>query len=312
MDGTRDYHTKWSKSDKDKYCMISLISGIQKVMLTNLCAKQKQTHRHRDQTCRCPGRGGGWGREGWEFGISRCKLVYIPILRDGPAYSTGSDIQHPLINHNGKHKRMPIWPNHSSAQHKLTQPWKSTTRQLEEKIHIMLASSCHHLTQNASVTFHSTSNKAPSTSLTLQSPVCGRHLAPVSPSTLLSYPTIPLTSVSPKQANLVPESGPLQAHSCWQHCSSSPHRVASSRDSGYKSAATSPEKPLVGPSNVPLCLSHLALSHYLSACSHENSAFRQLWSISCYSNISPKTQGAFSLLLKYYSVPWANPLAHGR
>ena len=173
MDGTRDYHTKWSKSDKDKYCMISLISAIQKVMLTNLCAKQKQTHRHRDQTCRCPGRGGGWGREGWEFGISRCKLVYIPILRDGPAYSTGSDIQHPLINHNGKHKWMPIWPNHSSAQHKLTQPWKSTTRQLEEKIHIMLASSCHHLTQNASVTFHSTSNKAPSTSLTLQSPVCG-------------------------------------------------------------------------------------------------------------------------------------------
>ena len=29
MDGPRDYHTKWSKSDKDKY-MISLICGISK------------------------------------------------------------------------------------------------------------------------------------------------------------------------------------------------------------------------------------------------------------------------------------------
>ena len=28
MDGPRDYHTKWSKSEKDKYHMISLICGI--------------------------------------------------------------------------------------------------------------------------------------------------------------------------------------------------------------------------------------------------------------------------------------------
>ena len=28
MDGLRDYHTKWSKSDKDKYHMISLLRGI--------------------------------------------------------------------------------------------------------------------------------------------------------------------------------------------------------------------------------------------------------------------------------------------
>ena len=25
MDGPREYYTKWNKSDKDKYCMISLI-----------------------------------------------------------------------------------------------------------------------------------------------------------------------------------------------------------------------------------------------------------------------------------------------
>ena len=28
MDESRDYHTKWSKPDKDKYHMISLIYGI--------------------------------------------------------------------------------------------------------------------------------------------------------------------------------------------------------------------------------------------------------------------------------------------
>ena len=28
MDGTRDYHTKWNQTEKDKYHMISLICGI--------------------------------------------------------------------------------------------------------------------------------------------------------------------------------------------------------------------------------------------------------------------------------------------
>ena len=39
----RDYHTKQSKSDKDKYYQISLICGVQ----MNLFTKQKHTHRHR-------------------------------------------------------------------------------------------------------------------------------------------------------------------------------------------------------------------------------------------------------------------------
>ena len=30
MDGPRDYHIKWRKTDKDKYHMISLICGILK------------------------------------------------------------------------------------------------------------------------------------------------------------------------------------------------------------------------------------------------------------------------------------------
>ena len=48
--------------------------------------KQKQTHRHRRQTC-----SQGWGawageRVGmdWEFGVNRCKLLYIGWIKQGP------------------------------------------------------------------------------------------------------------------------------------------------------------------------------------------------------------------------------------
>ena len=50
MDGPTDYHTKWSKSHKDKYHIISLICEILTMMQMNLFTKQKQTHRLREQT----------------------------------------------------------------------------------------------------------------------------------------------------------------------------------------------------------------------------------------------------------------------
>ena len=40
----------------------------------NLSTKQKQTHRHREQTCGC--REGG-SRMDREFGVSRCKLLHL-------------------------------------------------------------------------------------------------------------------------------------------------------------------------------------------------------------------------------------------
>ena len=39
-----------SQTQKDKYCMISLICGILKVIQKNVYAKQKQTHRYRKQS----------------------------------------------------------------------------------------------------------------------------------------------------------------------------------------------------------------------------------------------------------------------
>ena len=45
----------------------------------------------------------GWGREDWEFGVSRCKLLHIGWVNNKILlYSTGNYIQYLLINHNGK------------------------------------------------------------------------------------------------------------------------------------------------------------------------------------------------------------------
>ena len=43
------------------------------------------------------------GGKDWEFGINRCKLVYIGWINNKVLlYSTGNYIQYPVINHNGK------------------------------------------------------------------------------------------------------------------------------------------------------------------------------------------------------------------
>ena len=56
-------------------------------------------------TCGCQG-GGGRGGMDWEFGISRCKLLYRDWINNKVLlYSTGKYIQYPVINHNGKEKK---------------------------------------------------------------------------------------------------------------------------------------------------------------------------------------------------------------
>ena len=74
----------------------------------NLSTKQKQTRRHREQTCGCQG-----GGMDLKFGISRCKLLYVGWINNKVLlYSTGNYIQYPVINHNGKEykKRIYIHP----------------------------------------------------------------------------------------------------------------------------------------------------------------------------------------------------------
>ena len=58
--------------------------------------------RHKEQTCGCQGGGGGRGMD-WEFGISRCKLLYTGWIDNKVLlYSTGNYIQYLMIKHNGK------------------------------------------------------------------------------------------------------------------------------------------------------------------------------------------------------------------
>ena len=49
---------------------------------------------------------GNGGEIDWEFGISRCKLLYIERINSKVLlYSTGNYIQYSVINHNGKEKK---------------------------------------------------------------------------------------------------------------------------------------------------------------------------------------------------------------
>ena len=51
----------------------------------------------------------GVGRVDWEFGVSRCKLLYVEWIKKVLLYSTGNYIQYPVINNNGKENEKNIY-----------------------------------------------------------------------------------------------------------------------------------------------------------------------------------------------------------
>ena len=63
--------------------------------------KQKQTHGPREQICGCQV-GREQGRVEQALGVSRLKLSYMGQMNKGLLCSSGSFIQHPVINHSGK------------------------------------------------------------------------------------------------------------------------------------------------------------------------------------------------------------------
>ena len=59
----------------------------------HLSIKEKQTHRHREQTCGCQGGRGRWDGI-WEYGFSRCKLLHLEWISSEVLLSiTGNYIQ---------------------------------------------------------------------------------------------------------------------------------------------------------------------------------------------------------------------------
>ena len=68
----------------------------------NLSTKRIQTHRQKEQTYDCQ-REEEKGRDGLEFGVGRCKLLYTEWINSKVLlYSTEIYVQYPVINHNGK------------------------------------------------------------------------------------------------------------------------------------------------------------------------------------------------------------------
>ena len=73
MDGPRESHTKWRKSEKDKHHMTSFTCGI-----WHKWTYLRNRNRLTDAENRCvvaKGERGGRGKN-WDSGISRCKAVY--------------------------------------------------------------------------------------------------------------------------------------------------------------------------------------------------------------------------------------------
>ena len=76
MDGPRDYHTEWNKSEKDKYLWYHLYMESQKMIQMNWYIKQKHTHREWTYGC---GRAGGKGGEkiDWELENDMYTLLHL-------------------------------------------------------------------------------------------------------------------------------------------------------------------------------------------------------------------------------------------
>ena len=99
MDGPRDDHTKWSKSEKDKYRMIPLyVEPKMWHKWTYLGNRNTLTDIKRLVVAK----GEAGCRWDWEFETSRCKLLHQDGINKALLYNTGSYIQYPVINCNGK------------------------------------------------------------------------------------------------------------------------------------------------------------------------------------------------------------------
>ena len=78
----RDYHTMSSKSERERQIAYDITyTWNLKYDQMDTSAKQKQTHRHREQTWGCQW-GGGAGGLDWEFVIRRCKILFLGWLHN--------------------------------------------------------------------------------------------------------------------------------------------------------------------------------------------------------------------------------------
>ena len=126
MVGSRDYDSKWSKSERERPYNLYV-----KYKIWHRWTYPRNRNRLTDTESRLvvAKREGSRGGLNWEFGINRCKLLYIKginhkVLR----YSIGNYIQYLVINHNVKeYEKLYMYTyiyisNHFDVHLKLTEP----------------------------------------------------------------------------------------------------------------------------------------------------------------------------------------------
>ena len=102
MEGTRESHSEWSKSERERQIPHDITYIWNLIYHTNETFQRKENHGLGGQTCGCRGGRGGSGMDG-EFGVGRCKLRHRDwISREVLPYSTGNSIQSLGIDQDGR------------------------------------------------------------------------------------------------------------------------------------------------------------------------------------------------------------------
>ena len=100
MDGTRDYHAKRSKSDRERKISYDITYLWSLIYGTNEPIYKTNNQKHRKQTCGCQGGGEGSGMD-WEFAVSSCKVLHLEWISNKVLlYSTGNYMLG--IDHDGR------------------------------------------------------------------------------------------------------------------------------------------------------------------------------------------------------------------
>ena len=132
MDVTRDCHTKWSKSEREKrnstWYNLYVESKIWHIW-TYLWNRNRIMDIKNRRVAAKVDRGGR--RLNWEFEISRCKLVYIEWINNKVLlYTTGNYIQYPVINQNGKEHEKRMYNTHNWVTFLYSRNWHNMVFQL--------------------------------------------------------------------------------------------------------------------------------------------------------------------------------------
>ena len=125
---TRDSHSEWSTSERERQITYDITYIWNLTYGTNELFHRTDTHGLGEQTCGCQG---GWVGSGMglESGVNRWKLLPLEFIsNENMLYSMGKYIQSLVMeNGGGLYIYMYVWGGHFAVQSKLTEHCKPTT-----------------------------------------------------------------------------------------------------------------------------------------------------------------------------------------